>query len=50
MIMFYLLAVVVAALRLGSRPALLTALLGVLALISFSFRLISVLQLRTRSI
>jgi two-component system sensor histidine kinase KdpD len=31
MIMFYLLAVVVAALRLGFRPALLTALLGVLA-------------------
>ena len=31
MIMFYLLAVVVAALRLGFRPALLTALFGVLA-------------------
>ena len=31
MIMFYLLAVVVAALRLGFRPALLTALMGVLA-------------------
>jgi len=31
MVMFYLLAVVVAALRLGFRPALLTALLGVLA-------------------
>lgn len=31
MIMFYLLAVVLAALRLGFRPALLTALLGVLA-------------------
>ncbi len=31
MIMFYLLAVVVASLRLGFRPALLTALLGVLA-------------------
>ena len=37
MIMFYLLAVVVAALRLGFRPALLTALLGVLA---FDFFLI----------
>jgi len=37
MVMFYLLAVVVAALRLGFRPALLTALLGVLAFDFFSF-------------